>query len=84
MDLKNNKRGRIKEYASKFKVDYLEGQRPWSVNCDVALPCATQNELHGEDAKQLVDNGCIAVGEGANMPSTPDAVTIFLNAKVLE
>jgi glutamate dehydrogenase/leucine dehydrogenase len=83
MDLKNNKRGRIKEYASKFKVDYLEGQRPWSVSCDVALPCATQNELNVNDAKKLIRNNCKAVAEGANMPTTPKAVDFFHDNGVL-
>jgi len=83
MDLKNNKRGRIKEYASKFGVDYLEGQRPWSVKCDLAIPCATQNELDDSDAKQLINNGCQAVAEGANMPTTPEAVELFHNNNVL-
>ena len=83
MDLKNNKRGRVKEYASKFGADYLEGQRPWSVECDLALPCATQNELDDLDAKQLIKNGCQAVAEGANMPTTPEAVELFHASNVL-
>lgn len=83
MDLKNNKRGRIKEYASKFKTDYLDGQRPWSVSCDVALPCATQNELDDNDAKKLISNNCKAVAEGANMPTTPKAVDLFHDNGVL-
>ena len=83
MDLKNIKRGRIKDYADKFKVKYVEGKRPWEVKCDIALPCATQNEIDGEDAKMLLKNGCIAVGEGANMPSTPDAIEQFIAAKIL-
>lgn len=83
MELKNVKRGRIKEYADKYKCEFVEGKTPWGVKCDIALPCATQNELHGEDAKTLIANGVIAVAEGANMPSTPEAVTNFLNAKVL-
>jgi glutamate dehydrogenase (NADP+) len=83
MELKNVKRGRIKEYADKYKVKYFEGQRPWGIKCDVALPSATQNELNDADAKELVKNGCIAVSEGANMPSTPEAVEVFLNAKIL-
>lgn len=83
-ELKEIKRGRIAEYAKKFpKVQYFEGKRPWQVKCDVALPCATQNELDGEDAKALVKNGCICVAEGANMPSTPEAVDVFLGAKIL-
>lgn len=83
LDLKNNRRGRIKEYADKFKCDHVAGRTPWEVKCDVALPSATQNELNEKDAKTLVKNGCIAVGEGANMPSTPEAVEIFLSAKIL-
>ena len=84
MDLKNNRRGRISEYAEKFpSASYNAGQKPWSVACDVALPCATQNELDGEHAMTLVRNGCIAVAEGANMPSTPEAITEFHKAKIL-
>lgn len=82
MDLKNNKRGRISEYADKYKVQYVAGKRPWEVKCDIALPCATQNEVNAEDAKTLVKNGCIAVSEGANMPSTPEAVEVFLKSKI--
>ncbi len=83
MDLKNVKRGRIKEYADKFKCQYLGGKTPWQVKCDAAFPCATQNELGKADAEALVKNGCICVAEGANMPSTPDAVEVFLAAKIL-
>ncbi|MBN1952914.1 MAG: NADP-specific glutamate dehydrogenase [Bacteroidales bacterium] len=83
MDLKNNRRGRIKEYADKFKAEYVEGERPWGIKCDLALPCATQNEINEEDARALVTNGCYVVSEGANMPSTPEAVEVFLNAKIL-
>lgn len=83
LELKNVKRGRIKEYADKFKSQYFEGQRPWSVKCDVALPCATQNEISGEEGKALVKNGCICVSEGANMPSSPEAVEVFLQNKIL-
>jgi|TARA_B100000959_G_scaffold281050_1_gene344243 glutamate dehydrogenase/leucine dehydrogenase len=83
MDLKNNRRGRIKDYADEFKVDYLEGQRPWSVPCDIALPCATQNEINGEDANTLISNGCKVVSEGANMPSDPDAVNSFQDSDIL-
>jgi glutamate dehydrogenase (NADP+) len=83
MDLKNVKRGRIKEYADKFGCEYHDGTGIWSVPVDVALPCATQNELNGDDAKTLVDNGCYCVSEGANMPSTPDAVDVFLGKKIL-
>lgn len=66
-----------------FKCEFVKGKTPWEVKCDVALPCATQNELGGADAKKLVANGCIAVAEGANMPSTPDAVNIFIDKKIL-
>jgi len=83
MELKNIKRGRIKEYAGKYKVKYFEGERPWKVKCDVALPSATQNEINEEEAQMLVKNGCFVVSEGANMPSTPEAVEVFLKAKVL-
>ena len=83
MDLKNNRRGRIKEYADHFGCEFHEGQRPWSVNCDIALPCATQNELNGEEAKVVLANGCICVAEGANMPSSPEAIEAFDNAKIL-
>jgi len=83
MELKNVKRGRIKEYADKYNCEYLEGQRPWSVSCDIALPCATQNELDIEDAKNLVSNGCKCVTEGANMPTTLDATDYFIENKVL-
>jgi len=83
MELKNVKRGRISEYADKFNREYHEGQRPWGVKVDIALPCATQNEVNEEEAKTLVKNGCICVSEGANMPSTPEAVEVFLKAKVL-
>lgn len=82
MQLKNVKRGRIKEYADKYKVKYVDGKRPWGEKCDIALPCATQNELNEADAKTLIKNGCIAVGEGANMPSTPEAVEAFYKAKI--
>ena len=81
--LKNVKRGRIKEYADKFGVEYYEGKTPWGVKCDVALPCATQNEVNGEDAKTLIANGCICVSEGANMPSTPEAVEYYIEKKIL-
>ncbi|EAP87592.1 NADP-specific glutamate dehydrogenase [Croceibacter atlanticus] len=84
MELKNEKRGRIKEYLDKYtNAEYFEGKTPWSVACDVALPCATQNELEESDAKTLVKNGCMLVGEGANMPCTPEAVTVFQDAKIL-
>ena len=83
IDLKNNRRGRIKEYADEFKVDYHEGKRPWAIACDIALPCATQNEISGDDAKTLIANGCKAVSEGANMPSDPDAVNTFVEGDIL-
>ena len=84
LDLKNVKRGRISEYTKKFpKAQYLEGKRPWGVKCDVALPCATQNEVDASDAKTLVKNGCVCVSEGANMPSTPEAIEVYLEAKIL-
>ncbi|SYZ71988.1 glutamate dehydrogenase, NADP-specific [Candidatus Zixiibacteriota bacterium] len=84
MELKNVKRGRIKEYADKYKsAKYHDGLGLWNVNCDVALPCATQNELNGEDAKTLLKNGCVCVAEGANMPSTPDAVDQFVAARIM-
>ncbi len=84
LELKNVKRGRIQEYCEKYpKAEYVEGQRPWGVNCDIALPCATQNELNEEEAKTLVKNGVIPVSEGANMPSTPEAVDVFQNAKIM-
>jgi len=82
MNLKNVKRGRIKEYADQYGCEFHEG-RPWSIKCDIALPCATQNELDQDDANTLVSNGCICVSEGANMPSTPEAIEIFLSAKIL-
>lgn len=84
MELKNVKRGRIKEYVEKYpNAKYFEGETPWKVKCDIALPCATQNELQESDAKALVDNGCICVGEGANMPCTPEAISVFQDAKIL-
>ena len=82
MDLKNVKRGRIKEYADKYGCEFKEG-RPWGIKCDIALPCATQNELDDKEAKILVDNGCLCVSEGANMPTTPEAIEVFQNAKIL-
>jgi glutamate dehydrogenase (NADP+) len=84
MDLKNNKRGRISEYADKYSAaTFYKGETPWTVKCDIALPCATQNELDGEDAKALVKNGCLCVAEGANMPSTPEAIHEFHEGKIL-
>ena len=83
MELKNIRRGRISEYAEKFNCKYVEGKTPWGEKCDIAFPSATQNEVNEEDAKTLVKNGCFVVSEGANMPSTPDAVEVFLEAKIL-
>jgi glutamate dehydrogenase (NADP+) len=82
-ELKNVYRGRIKEYADKYNCKYVEGGRPWAEACTIALPSATQNELNGDDAELLVKNGCFAVAEGANMPSTPEAVEVFLKNKIL-
>lgn len=81
--LKNVKRGRIKEYADKYGAEYVEGKRPWGIKCDVALPSATQNEINGDDARTLIKNGCFVVSEGANMPSTPEAIEVFLESKIL-
>jgi glutamate dehydrogenase (NADP+) len=83
MELKNVRRGRVKEYANQFKAEYHEGKRPWFVKCDIALPCATQNEVSGEDAKMLIKNGCMCVSEGANMPTTPEGIEVFLQNKIL-
>jgi len=83
MELKNIKRGRIKEYAGKFGCQYLEGKRPWHVKCDVAFPSATENEISKDDAETLLENGCRVVSEGANMPSTPEAVEVYIRAKIL-
>ena len=83
MELKNVKRGRIKAYADHFGCEFHEGARPWSVACDIALPCATQNELNAEEAKDLVANGCNCVSEGANMPCTPEAIEVFDQNKIL-
>jgi glutamate dehydrogenase (NADP+) len=84
MELKNVRRGRISEYADHFEgAEFFEGQRPWGTKCDVALPCATQNELNADDADKLLANGVICVSEGANMPTTPDAVSKFQEAKIL-
>jgi len=84
MDLKNNQRARISEYIKTYpKATYHEGDTPWGVACDIALPCATQNELDGADAEKLIANGCVCVAEGANMPSTPEAIHAFHEAKIL-
>ncbi|MDY6826197.1 MAG: NADP-specific glutamate dehydrogenase [Bacillota bacterium] len=82
-ELKNVKRGRIKECTEQFTCDYYENQRPWSIKCDLAFPCATQNEINEEDARTLVANGCMAVCEGANMPTTPEGVEVFQKAGIL-
>ncbi len=83
MELKNVKRGRIKEYADKYGCEFVAGKRPWGVKCDIALPSATQNEVNKEEAEALVKNGCFCVSEGANMPSTPEAIEVFQKAKIL-
>ena len=83
LELKNIRRGRIKEYAEKFGAEYYDSGRVWNAKCDIALPSATQNEIDENDAKTLVNNGCICVSEGANMPTTPEGVEVFLNNKVL-
>ena len=82
-ELKEERRGRVEEYAKKFDCEFHPGKRPWAVPCDLAFPCATQNELDGDDAKSLLANGCRAISEGANMPSTLDAIGAFLQAKIL-
>jgi glutamate dehydrogenase (NADP+) len=84
MFIKNEKRGRISEYVAKYpKAKFVAGERPWSVKCDIALPCATQNELNGDEAKALISNGCMCISEGANMPSTPEAIHEFQKGKIL-
>jgi glutamate dehydrogenase (NADP+) len=83
MELKNVRRGRIKECAKEISCKYFEDQKPWGIKCDVAFPSATQNEIDEHDAKTLVKNGCIAIGEGANMPTTPEGVEVFQKAKIL-
>jgi glutamate dehydrogenase (NADP+) len=83
IDLKNNRRGRIKEYADHFGCDYFEGEKPWQIPCDIALPCAIQNELNEEDAHELVNNDCRLVAEGANMPCTPEAISVFQSNGIL-
>jgi glutamate dehydrogenase (NADP+) len=82
-ELKEIYRGRIREYAEKYNCKYVEGVRPWGEKCDIALPSATQNEISEDEAKILIANGCFAVSEGANMPSTPGAIEVFQNAKIL-
>lgn len=83
MDLKNNRRGRIKEFAEEYKLMYIENGKPWDIPCDLAFPCATQNEIHKEDAEILINNGCKGVAEGANMPTTIDGINAFQKAKIL-
>ena len=83
MDIKNKHYGRIEEYANQLGLRYVAGKNPWSVPTDIALPCATQNELNGDDARELVKNGVICVAEGANMPSNLEAVKVFLDNKIL-
>ncbi|MBN2450486.1 MAG: NADP-specific glutamate dehydrogenase [Lentisphaeria bacterium] len=83
MELKNIRRGRIRDYADTFGAQYMEGKRPWSIPCDCAFPSATQNEISGEDARTLLANGCTVVAEGANMPSTPQAVDLFVEHGIL-
>jgi glutamate dehydrogenase (NADP+) len=83
MELKNIRRGRIREYAEKFGCEYFEGKRPWSIKCDVAFPSATENEIDKNDAETLIKNGCWVVSEGANMPSTPEAIEVYKEAKIL-
>ena len=82
-DLKNNRRGRIVEYANEFGAEFHEGQRPWGIAADIALPCATQNELNGDEADALISNGILCVAEGANMPCTPEAIERFKKAQIL-
>lgn len=83
LELKNERRERLSVYATEQGLKYFDGQKPWGVKCDIALPCATQNELDTEDAKELVKNGCICVAEGANMPTTLGGVEVFIGAKIL-
>jgi len=83
MELKNIKRGRIKEYAEKFGVNYEEGKRPWHIECEIAFPSATQNEINKNEAKMLLDHGCYVVSEGANMPTEPEGIEVFLGEKIL-
>jgi glutamate dehydrogenase (NADP+) len=83
LEMRASNRDVVKDYADEFGVPFFEGKRPWEVKCDIALPCATQNELHLEDAKKLVENGCMCVSEGANMPCTPEAIEAFHKASIL-
>jgi glutamate dehydrogenase (NADP+) len=82
-DLKNVRRGRISEYAKNYRVEFLEGRRPWSIPCDIAIPCATQNEISGDDARTLIKNECMAVAEGANMPTVQEGVDAYLDSGIL-
>ncbi len=81
--LKNERRGRIKEYAAQFQANYLENRRPWAIPCDCAFPCATQNEISGDDARMLLKNGCTLVAEAANMPTEPEGVHLFIQQKIM-
>jgi glutamate dehydrogenase (NADP+) len=81
--IKNVRRGRIDEYAKKFRAKFVKGQRPWSIKCDCAFPCATQNEISNEDARKLIQNGCYVVSEAANMPTVPTGVDLFIHKKIL-
>jgi glutamate dehydrogenase/leucine dehydrogenase len=83
MELKNIKRGRISEYAEEFGVEYFEGKRPWGIKCDAAFPCATENEINGSEARELIRNGCALVSEGANMPSNPEAIQVYISNRIL-
>ena len=83
MELKNNRRGRIKEYAEKYGCEYHEGERPWGIKGDAAFPSATENEINEKDAKKLIDNGCKVISEGANMPSMPEAIEVYMEHKIL-
>ena len=83
MELKSGRGGRLSECVDGFGAEFLEGKRPWAIKCDLAFPCATQNELEADDAKTLIEGGCMAISEGANMPSTPDAIEIIRDAKIM-
>ncbi len=83
MDLKNNRRGRISEFAEKYDLLYLKGEKPWNIDCDLAFPSATQNEINKKDAQALIDNGCFGVAEGANMPTDNEGIKVFQKAKIL-
>jgi glutamate dehydrogenase (NADP+) len=83
MDLKNNRRGRISEYADHYKVKFYESKRPWQIPCQLAFPCATQNELDENDAKELIKHDCIAIAEGANMPTTLEALEVIQSSGIM-